>query len=1495
MKSNFFKFRTGTIPGMAQDPSPFGMPPDPAPSAATPDLQRLSADARTALHAWTVGAVARPRAWIHSLLQTAGRRTSEDRPWTAEKVRAALDTLAAEGWLIEHPQRVGYWRVHPGLYTAACLDALDHGRHLSWLHALVDLEKVADGGGRSRWWQFPNLDAAVAVTRWKVFGGCPPEDLTTLKAACGWGMGWDNVLERALHDPLDEALFIRLHPGLQAEVLADRLGVILKSWSNPGGLPVPALTADWHRRWLHQPDFPRSAHDAVLIARWAEHQALAGDFDAAEQTLATLPTGAATAAAATAASTRPSDDPERFEARLTPEALQGLQAFQSGQWTGSTAHFEAELSALLTATGRRKGLLPPHALLTHVLALMAQPQGEALQQALKRCSTESGKRQPPTDTPWGVLAAALQMRLGDSRRDVSPFLPTSRPPHLMPLDFWRWMARAWLHDTSAGAAPLGEDALKAADFLRHRLLQCGLNTLAAQMDAALAVLQGREAPTPFFAARRSEGWRQALAALASLGETPTPRSNAVVQAEERLLWVLALDESGRLLRITPMEQKRGVRGWSRPKEVPLSRLLKAGDLPTRDAAVARCIRTSTRDRHTAIDRAAAIAALVGHPHVTLEELPEVALTLSEGAPELDVHEDGDQLVLRLDPLPPGLSDPGSASDDLLGRAYSHDPNALKEAEVLRALMVRRAGPQELQLVRLTPEQRRAAQLIGTGLTVPKSAAEELRPVLERLGAHFRIHTDDPLAHAREVPAEPRLRAELTPQGDGLRLRLVVTPLGPQGPRLNPGQGRAQVVATVEGEALSAQRRLDAERDHLDTVMDACPMLAPLPARAPAAWDIENPQDALSLLERLHTLNAVQGLDWPQGKAIRVDTVGIGQVHVNVKSRAQWLALEGGVVLHEQLVASLERLLDWGAHQKSRFVPLGEGRYLALTEELRQRLEDLATVAQPGRATATSTVTGTGSSSGPETGAGAKDSLNAVPLTRLPAVAAAWLDRTLAGADVQADPALRLRLDRLAEIQQFEPEVPGTLQARLRPYQEDGYQWAMRLAECGFGACLADDMGLGKTLQALAVLLARGAEGPALVVAPTSLIGNWQAEARRFAPSLRVRAYGEADTGGDRDDLVRSAGVRDVVLVSYQMMLNNAAAFTDRTWHTLVLDEAQAIKNAAAKRSRTVFDLEAGFTLALSGTPVENRLAELWSIMRACNPGLLGSLQLFNLRFAVPIERDRNKGAQRVLRTLIAPFVLRRTKAQVLDDLPPRTELTMVVEGDETERAHYEALRRQAVRDAERAMKSDAPGQAHLNILAQLTKLRRAACDPRLITPELKTSGAKVQAFAQLAAELTANGHKALVFSQFVDFLGLLREPLDTAGIRYQYLDGSTPAAERSKRVAAFQAGEGDLFLISLKAGGFGLNLTVADYVVIADPWWNPAAEDQASGRAHRIGQQRPVTVYRLVNKGTLEEKIVALHQDKRELADSVLEGHDVTSPLPAEELVALMLGDKPGN
>jgi SNF2 family DNA or RNA helicase len=441
----------------------------------------------------------------------------------------------------------------------------------------------------------------------------------------------------------------------------------------------------------------------------------------------------------------------------------------------------------------------------------------------------------------------------------------------------------------------------------------------------------------------------------------------------------------------------------------------------------------------------------------------------------------------------------------------------------------------------------------------------------------------------------------------------------------------------------------------------------------------------------------------------------------------------------------------------------------------------------------------------------------------------------------------------------------------------------RLAQSGLGACLADDMGLGKTVQTLALLLQRAPLGPALVLAPTSVCSNWRDEIHRFAPSLQVTVYHEAD---DRAQVWQALGPGQVLVASYGLALQDAEAFSAPRWASLVMDEAQALKNANTQRAQMVGQLQADFRLALSGTPVENRLTELWSLMSLLNPGLLGSQAQFQERFAGPIERQQDPAVRQRLRRIISPFLLRRTKAQVLQDLPPRTEIVHLVVPSEAERSLQEALRRQAREEVAKAAKDKKGPQ--MRMLAELMKLRRAACDPRLVVPEMGLSGAKIEEFERLVQELVAGQHKALVFSQFTDYLALLAERLKALGVSFQYLDGSTPAAERSKRVTAFQQGQGEVFLISLKAGGFGLNLTAADYVIIVDPWWNPAAEDQASGRAHRMGQQRPVTVYRLVTQGSIEERILAMHQDKRSLADSMLNDQDGSAVLDAQALAELL-------
>jgi SNF2 family DNA or RNA helicase len=547
---------------------------------------------------------------------------------------------------------------------------------------------------------------------------------------------------------------------------------------------------------------------------------------------------------------------------------------------------------------------------------------------------------------------------------------------------------------------------------------------------------------------------------------------------------------------------------------------------------------------------------------------------------------------------------------------------------------------------------------------------------------------------------------------------------------------------------------------------------------------------------------------------------------------------------------MARLIELLGEKPSRFVKIGEDEYLALSQELRKRLDSIRALQDRGR---------------------------------VHPLAVGLLDEALDGLKVRTDKAWKERLQRLSEAQYLVPEIPSTLQAELREYQVEGFRWLGRLAHWGAGACLADDMGLGKTVQTLALLLSRAAEGPALVLAPTSVCSNWIEEAGRFAPTLIAHLFG----GGDRAALLKGLGPFDLVICSYGLLWTESEALAKVQWRTIVADEAQAFKNAQTKRSKAVMDLNGDFRLITTGTPIENHLGELWNLFRFINPGLLGSQEQFNGRFAIPIEMRKDREASRQLRRLIRPFILRRLKSEVLSELPERTEITLHVELSEQERLFYEALRRSAL-DRISQVGGQGPGDARFQVLAEIMRLRRACCNPRLVMPESPIPSAKLQVFAEVVEELRENRHKALVFSQFVDHLSLVREWLDGEKIPYQYLDGSTPIKRRQEAVTAFQAGRGDLFLISLKAGGAGLNLTAADYVIHLDPWWNPAVEDQASDRAHRIGQQRPVTIYRLVAKETIEDKILDLHRHKRDLADSLLEGAEMSARMGVEEMMALL-------
>ncbi len=449
------------------------------------------------------------------------------------------------------------------------------------------------------------------------------------------------------------------------------------------------------------------------------------------------------------------------------------------------------------------------------------------------------------------------------------------------------------------------------------------------------------------------------------------------------------------------------------------------------------------------------------------------------------------------------------------------------------------------------------------------------------------------------------------------------------------------------------------------------------------------------------------------------------------------------------------------------------------------------------------------------------------------------------------------------------ELPDDLNAELREYQKRAIDWLGFLRAAGLGALLADDMGLGKTLQALCAI-----RGRTLVVAPTSVLHNWVAEAQRFRPGLSLNIY-----HGPKRRLVDA----DVTLTTYALLRIDTEKLAARRWDTVVLDEAQAIKNPDSRVAAAAYTLEAGFRIALTGTPVENRLDELWSQFHFVNRGLLGGRADFQDRYATPIEAGDAEAAAR-LRKRIRPFLLRRLKSEVAPELPPRTEGVLRCELDAEERAVYDGVRAATLKNVVHQLEA---GGGVMAALEALLRLRQAACHSGLVPGQHAESSSKVRLLLETLDSVVAEGHKALVFSQWTSLLDRVEPALETAGIPFIRLDGST--RDRRAVVETFQDAAGPpVLLISLKAGGTGLNLTAADHVFLLDPWWNPAVEDQAADRTHRIGQERPVMIYRLVASDTVEERILTLQQSKRELAQAALAEGGGATRIRREELLDLL-------
>jgi superfamily II DNA or RNA helicase len=604
-----------------------------------------------------------------------------------------------------------------------------------------------------------------------------------------------------------------------------------------------------------------------------------------------------------------------------------------------------------------------------------------------------------------------------------------------------------------------------------------------------------------------------------------------------------------------------------------------------------------------------------------------------------------------------------------------------------------------------------------------------------------------------------------------------------------------------------------------------------------------------------------------------------------EDKPDWFNLELGVALDGRrvsllpaMLALLDRMPDDGQltgllRMASRTValPVGEGMYLSVPADRLRRV--LMVLRELWEGTAK-----------PRTRRGA-------PVLGIDGLRAVALNELDAALGVVGVPVTRAGGDELRERGEALSSRPGDgivqtrgLQAELRPYQREGVAWLQHLASLGVGGVLADDMGLGKTLQTIAHLLIEKESGrltkPALLVAPTSLVPGWQRELARFAPRLSVLVL----QGARRHEKFNEIRESDIVITSYPLLTRDLEVFEAHAFHILVLDEAQAIKNAASRVSSSVRAIQASLRVCLSGTPLENNLGELFSMFDFLLPGLLGNRETFQVGFRQPIEAGDTDRLE-LLRKRVAPFILRRLKRDVAKELPPKTEIVRPIDLPDEQRELYESIRIAAHAEVRAAIRKKGLAASTVPVLGALMKLRQVCCHPKLVNVSGAadvTGAAKYEMLVELLRNLVREGRRVLVFSQFARMLTLISEALLAEGIRHVTLTGAT--TDRQAKVDAFQEGRADVFLISLKAGGTGLTLTAADTVIHYDPWWNPAAQSQATDRAYRIGQTKPVFVYKLIVAGSVEERMLRLQQRKQELADAILTTGGAASPLSVQDV-----------
>ncbi len=768
------------------------------------------------------------------------------------------------------------------------------------------------------------------------------------------------------------------------------------------------------------------------------------------------------------------------------------------------------------------------------------------------------------------------------------------------------------------------------------------------------------------------------------------------------------------------------------------------------------------------------------------------------------------------------------------------------------------------VIAMRPDQRVVIDgMLRTG-AIPSSALATLRQTLEKLDGLVELHTDlADLGRMEEKEGSPVLAVRVKPSGDDYEMTVQAAPLIDGLARFSPGEGGASVYDTLDGHTVAVRRDLVSEYENYDLLRSFFETEIGVPYESYQTARFSASEHLLALMSFVHDNPQAFFMEWPEGEILKFkDSSEFKDVDISVTTNVNWFEVEGSVTLSGKK-RTLEEILEmWKDSDVEGYLRVGEREYAKMSKTLQKHLAAISELGKPDR----------------------KGRIS-VPTVQVGTLAKVLGDE--GGLHAEMDEGFKGLLARMEAAYESSPELPEGLNATLRDYQMQGYQWMVRLDSWGAGACLADDMGLGKTVQALAFLLHKKDSGPSLVVAPKSVVPNWASEAERFTPSLKVTVLNEVS---DRKAALEGAVDGELFLVSYGVLVTSVDILKAVTWNVVCLDEAHQIKNRTTRMSQAAMALNAGSRVILTGTPVQNHLGELWNLMQFVNPGLLGSWTHFKDKYINGPEMDDYK--REMLKGLTQPFILRRTKEEVLGELPDKVSYEHMVHLSGDEMAVYENARqllevkyKKNKTRAERAMVQD----VKVEFFAELTRLRLMANAMELVNSGWKGGSSKVDALKDILSTLMDSGdNRVIIFSQFTSFLEIIGRMLVKQGYKYLYLDGSTPLKERSMLVTKFQSGLCPIFLVSLKAGGLGLNLTAANYVIIADPWWNPAIEKQAEDRAHRMGQERAVTVIRLVAQHTIEEKILRLHETKRELSDAILEGTDRSFKLSMDDVLDMV-------